>query len=137
MSNSIASIFRFTSIELLLDKIQKLWKEYDYQDYSLPINDHLSIEKGRKRNALYICLNGKRVIAAYFGMEGAVRGVGAAFAAGATLGLVDVYKVQFLTTDETVANQLFIREVATILKNEMPEIEKYMKNASEKRWGIK
>lgn len=130
MANGIINLYKFLNIENEVGKILKLWVKYDYQKSYLQINSRFSLEVAKK--VLYIRSNGERVIEIHLSPS---RYVGGIVLTSMTLGLADFGRTRFLTTDKTVVNNAFIRELEKALKESLPCVEKQMKSASMERWG--
>lgn len=132
MRNGIKDAFEMLGIVSKLNKIIKLRKKYDFKGESIPVSEKYSIEYRKILKTCYILLNNNRLIQYNYGN---IRGGAGAFKAGATLGILKS-NIFFVTKDKTVANHKTVKDISNTLTDKMSEIEKYLQNASNNKWGV-
>ena len=110
--------YEMRSLAKRLDKIVKLRKKYGSNDTCIPINENISIEFDPHTESCYICVNEKRTIEHIPLTNYAVAMV--------AFGTPNSY-VKFVTSDKTIANQTFVRETSSLLKDSLDEIESRLK----------
>lgn len=132
MRNGIADRFEMRGIVTSLNKIIKLKKQYNFDDNVIPVTSNISIEFSSLFKTCYICVNGNKAIKYIYGK---MRALISDINSKSTYGLLKSC-IQFVTTDKTIVNPEFIKEITTILNDSLGEIESNIKNASKARWGL-